>query len=405
MRRYLVVGGLFALSLITYVDRAAISSAKDAVTRDLALNDQAMGAVFSAFALGYALAQTPSGWIADRFGPRLMLSAVVVVWSVLTAATGAVQSFTSILIVRFLFGLAEAGAFPGAARAIYNWLPPSERGRANGIMFSASRWGAAAAFPLMAWLLDAWGWRWAFYLLALPGLAWAAAWFLLFRDRPDLKRVELQTAPATSQPLGETLRSLPFLLALVQYFSVNFVTFLCLSWMLPYLKQRYSLSNADAALYAMWPLLIGGGAQWISGFLVDALYQSGRRSWSRRAPAILGFALAAAGVGALPFAETPLAGAVCFSIAALGADLTISPSWAFCMDVGGSNSGTVSGSMNMAGNLGSFVSANMFPYLQSLTGSAAAYFAMVSLMCVASGFCWIRMRSLSEDRSPSVPRS
>ncbi|MEX2264190.1 MAG: MFS transporter, partial [Bryobacteraceae bacterium] len=88
MSRYLVVAALFVLSLITYIDRAAISSAKDAIGADLSLSDQSMGAVFSVFALGYALAQIPSGWLADRWGPRLALTAVVAVWSLLTALTG-----------------------------------------------------------------------------------------------------------------------------------------------------------------------------------------------------------------------------------------------------------------------------------------------------------------------------
>jgi ACS family glucarate transporter-like MFS transporter len=146
----------------------------------------------------------------------------------------------------------------------------------------------------------------------------------------------------------------------------------------------------------MWPLLVGGAAQWASGFLVDRLYGSRFRPWSRRLPAMLGFALAAAGVGAIPFAGTPLAGAICFSIAAFGADLTISPSWAFCMDVGGSRSGAVSGSMNMAGNIGSFVSANAFPYLQTLTGGTSAYFLMVAAMSVGSGLCWLGMTGRQE---------
>src|SRR5439155_19606197 len=99
---------------ITYVDRAAISSAKDAMAADLALGNQSMGGVFSAFALGYALAQIPAGWLVDRVGPRLMLGGVVSLWSLLTALTGAVSSMGVMLAVRFLFGVAEAGAFPAS---------------------------------------------------------------------------------------------------------------------------------------------------------------------------------------------------------------------------------------------------------------------------------------------------
>ena len=128
--RWVVVAALFVVSLITYIDRAAISSAKGALGADLGLSDDAMGAVFSAFALGYALAQVPAGWLADRFGPRLALSLVVAVWSVFTAATGMARTLGSLLAIRFLFGIAEAGAFPGAARAFRKCAAPRLSSRA-----------------------------------------------------------------------------------------------------------------------------------------------------------------------------------------------------------------------------------------------------------------------------------
>jgi len=147
MIRYLVLAALFVLSLITYIDRAAISSAKQAIGSALLLDDQAMGAVFSAFALGYAIAQIPAGWFADRLGPRLMLTCVVTLWSVFTALTGAATGLWSLLAIRFAFGIAEAGAFPGAARALYSWLPSAERGRAHGILFPAHASAPRLHFP------------------------------------------------------------------------------------------------------------------------------------------------------------------------------------------------------------------------------------------------------------------
>ena len=111
-KRYLVVTALFVLSLILYIDRAAISTAKGPIAAELGLSDAQMGGVFSAFALGYAAAQIPSGWVADRIGPRRALAGVVVLWSLFTALTGAMWGLTPLLAVRFLFGVAEAGAFP-----------------------------------------------------------------------------------------------------------------------------------------------------------------------------------------------------------------------------------------------------------------------------------------------------
>lgn len=392
MPRYLVVAGLFVLSLITYVDRAAISSVKEPLASELRLDDQQIGLAFSIFALGYALGQVPSGWLADRLGPRVMLASIVALWSLLTACTGWVTGFASLLAVRFLFGLAEAGAFPGSARAFFNWLPSSEHGRANGIIFSGSRLGAALAFPLMAWLMTLGTWRDTFFLLAIPGLLWAAAWIILFRNHPATPPARSAGDSGEGTPLAALLRQAPLWRAMLQYFGANFTTFLCLSWMNPYLKQRYALSSADAAFYTMIPLLIAAGAQWATGAMVDRLYRT-QRSISRSRPAMLGFAISAVGALAIPFAPTPALAAACFAVAAFGAEMTISPSWAFCLDIGGRNSGAVSGTMNMAGNLGSFVSANAFPWLARLTGDATAYFVLVAALNGLGVWCWRGMRS------------
>ncbi|MDZ4798908.1 MAG: MFS transporter [Bryobacteraceae bacterium] len=388
MSRYLVVAALALLSWITYLDRAAISSVKDPISLELGLNDKAMGAVFSAFALGYALGQIPAGWGADRFGPRLLLTVVVALWSLLTGFTGLVQTFAALLIVRFLFGLAEAGAYPGTAQAFYNWLPSSEHGRANGVVFAASRIGAALAFPLMAVLLEHGSWRNTFYLLAIPGLLWAVLWYVFFRERT----VPLPSTGRRAMRLSEALRTVPYRLALFQYFATNFTTFLCLSWMNPYLKQRFSLSVSEAAYYTMLPLLVGATAQWISGYTVDRLFKSRLRAMSRALPAMAGFAISAVGAASIPFAPDALTAALFFALATFGAEITISPSWAFCIDLGGKNAGSVSGAMNTAGNLGSFVSANAFPWLHSAFGTAGPYFFLVCAMNLLSALAWTQMR-------------
>ncbi len=395
MSRYLVVAGLFVLSLITYVDRAAIASVKDAMSGDLGLTNQSMGAVFSSFALGYAMAQIPSGWLADRFGPRLLLTLVVVLWSALTGITGLVTTLAVLLVVRFLFGIAEAGAFPGAARAFYNWLPSKEHGRANGIIFAGSRLGAAAAFPLMAWMLDRWNWRIAFYLLAIPGLIWGLGWFLWFRDQPARPLPCAEKTAAPPLELGKAIRA-PFMLyTMLQYFAANFTTFLTLSWMLPYLKAEYNLTASVAAYYATLPLLFGATAQWATGTIVDKLYTSRFQSWSRAFPAVIGFAFSTVGMILLCIVDTPLSAVASFVIASYGVEMTISPSWSYCLDMGGPNSGALSGAMNMMGNFSSFLSANAFPFLQSTTGSADTYFLMTAVLNLIAIFCWTRMRRLA----------
>lgn len=386
MNRLPLLASLFLLSWITYVDRAAISSAKDSLTRDLSLTDQQIGLVFSAFALGYALAQIPSGAAADRWGPRRLLTALVAVWSVLTAATGAATQLLPLAAIRFLFGVAEAGAFPGTARAIYAWMPENQRGLANGVIFAGSRLGAALAFPLMASLLAWTSWRNTFYVLAVPGFAWALVWWICYRDKQTAPRADL--APAAPVSLVAPI----MFPTMLQYFIVNFTTFLCLSWMQPYLKQRFALSQSEAAFYTMIPLLVGAFAQWGTGTLVDRLYaREHTRPWSRRLPAMAGFLLSAVGIGSIPLVSSPGWAAAAFTVAAFGAEMVISPSWVFCLDIGGTRSGAVTGTMNMAGNIGSFVCANLFPLFTTWTGSADAYFYTVMVLDAIAAACWLAM--------------
>ena len=397
-QRYGVVAALFMLSLITYIDRAAISSAKSPMAGELGLSDAEMGAVFSAFALGYAAAQMPSGWFADRIGPRRALAIVVILWSLLTSLTGAMSRLGPLLAVRFLFGIAEAGAYPGSARVFYNWLPAGERGLANGILFSGGLLGAAFAFPICVWLIEHYDWRGAFYLLGLPGLVWAACWLIWFRDYPRERIVHETTASAPDRNLGQVLRSRAMLLAMFQYFAGNFTFYICISWMHPYLLEQYQLTQGQAARYAMVPLLCGASANWAAGFLVDALYKSPYRVWSRRIPGLIGFVLAASGILWVSVAGSAASAILGFAVATFGVEMTISPSWAFCLDIGGKRSGTVSAAMNMAGNFGGFASTNAFPLLRRLTGSPAAYFYTAALLNLLAMLCWSTMKSIDSPQ-------
>lgn len=398
LKRYAVVFVLFILAMITFIDRVCISAAKEPIASELHLSDAEMGLVFSTFALGYAVAQIPAGWMADKAGPRLALTVVVGLWSVLTALTGAARSLASLVAIRLVFGMAEAGAFPGSARAICNWLPTGERGRANGVLFSGSRLGAAFSFPLLTWMLTGFPWRTSFFILGAVGLGWAMFWLLWFRDWPakPLPEVTLPLEAGGGGGLSKILRSKPMIFAMAQYFAGNFTFFICLSWMLPYLKKQYHLADAQAATYAMAPLLVGATSQWFAGWMVDRIYRSRFRVWSRRLPGIIGFALAAAGMIAVTGANSPGVAVACITFAVFGADMTISPSWVFCADIAGKDTGRVSGAMNMLGNIGSFASANAFPYLQGLTGGTSAYFLTAAVFNIIAIACWFNMRSLEE---------
>jgi ACS family glucarate transporter-like MFS transporter len=139
------------------------------------------------------------------------------------------------------------------------------------------------------------------------------------------------------------------------------------------------------------PLYFGAVGNWLSGLLVDALYRRGRRRVSRLGPAVLGFALGAGSLLAAASAPTVGVAVFCFSLATFGVDMTLSPGWTACQDIAGAQTGVLTGAMNMAGNIGSFISSVTFPWLVQATGGAAAYFYVAAAMNVAGLACWFRI--------------
>ena len=301
-------------------------------------------------------------------GRRRCCAWVVTIWSVFTALTGAVYHFFVLLFVRFLFGVGEAGAFPSMARAIYKWIPVQERGIVNGINFSGGRIGAAIALPVVAWLIELTSWRMTFVILGIIGIAWGIFWYYWFSDDPARHRSmssdelayiqdNVQNSSAKEKQaisFKKMFGSGSMWLIMLQYMCSNFTFFFCLTWLFPYLKMKYNLDALEAGFYSSAPLLFGALGNWFSGWLVDFIYKKGKWSLSRKLPAILGFVLAAVGVFASIYMDEVNGAIVFISMAVFGADMTLSPSWSLCVDVGKEHSGAVSGTMNMAGNLGSF---------------------------------------------------
>lgn len=419
-QRFWLVLLLFLHTVNTYMDRICISTAKGAMQDDIAgLDDQMMGYAFGIFAIGYALFQIPAGWFSDRAGPRRALTIVVIVWSIFTAMSGFVYTALSLLIVRFLFGVGEAGAYPGATRALYTWLPAKERGLGQGIFHSGARIGAAASLVMMPLVIDAIGWRATFVLNAVIGLIWGAVWWFWYRDDPadhasvgpgELELIQrgIQDAEApdnTAIPYVQIVTSANVLLAMFQYAASNITFFISITWLQPYIKDTW---GDQYAMYASIPLLFGAVALWVSGYLVTYLHRRGWPVMSRRLPAMIGYTLGA--LGLLLCTRTANSDSVvpfiaCFSLAIFGVEMTLSPSWAFCMDIGGSRSGAVSGAMNMVGNMGAAVSAVAFPYFVAnvtlpvfaeTTGTANSFFVFAACVNLLAVFAWTLMNPLRE---------
>jgi MFS transporter, ACS family, glucarate transporter len=146
--RFILIFCTFLLTVLLYVDRACISAAKEEITTQLGFTLTQFGWIMAMFTLGYALFQTPSGKLADKYGPRIVIGSIVTIWSFLTALTGTAWNYVSMLLIRLFFGAGEAGAFPALSKVVFSWFPVKERGIVQGINFSGSRLGAAFALPL-----------------------------------------------------------------------------------------------------------------------------------------------------------------------------------------------------------------------------------------------------------------
>ncbi|MFK7766696.1 MAG: MFS transporter [Mariniblastus sp.] len=413
-QRFILVFLLFLHTVNTYMDRICISSAKEDMQRDISgLGNLEMGYVFGIFAVGYAIFQIPAGWFSDKAGPRNALTIVVLIWSIFTAMTGFVGTAITLLAVRFLFGVGEAGAYPGATRAMYGWLPAKERGFAQGIFHSGARVGAGFSLILMPMLISVIGWRMTFVANAVVGLAWAAVWWFWFRDDPaDHKSVNQAEAKLIHEGIEEVApvdETIPFiqivtsanvLLAMFQYVAINITAFINLTWLQPYIAETY---GAEYKWLASLPLFSGALALWLSGYAVTAIHRAGYPVMSRRLPAMVGYSMGAIGL----LVCTQFSGAqsawlfiACYSLATFGVEMALSPSWSFCMDIGGKRSGVVSASMNMIGNLGAAVSAVIFPlfvanitipFFAPKTGTANSFFVFAAVMNVLAILCWMLM--------------
>jgi MFS family permease len=298
------------LAVIIYVDRVCMSQAKAFVAADLNLSNVQMGYVFSASTLAYGVFGVVGGSLGDLFGPRKVLSRIVVLWSLFTAATGRAWNLASLMTAQFFFGSAESGAFPLLAKAFTKWLPAAERNRAVGVMWLCSRWGGAITPLLVVWVINLVGWRWTFTAFAVPGILWSALFYWWFRDHPrDHKAVnaaELELMPeapakAASRPSVPWLkiaRSRTMWLLNVQYFCFGYGWYFYITWLPTYVKEARGLDLHRSALLSGIPLFFGGFACIFSGWLASRLERRGFALVRiRRGIAYVGYGGAAGGGG------------------------------------------------------------------------------------------------------------
>jgi len=403
--RHIVLGLTVAAYMITYMDRVVISAAVPTIQKEFGFSLTTMSYIISSFRWGYALFQIPGGWFGDRIGPRRALTIIVTWWSVFTSATALAWSSFSMIVIRFLFGMGEAGAFPIATRSLSRWMLPAERGFAQGITHAGSRLGAAMTPSLVVLVIAGYGWRTAFVMFGMLGLAWSAVWFWYYRDtpaeHPSVNKAELELLsrslggarpPAAPSVPWKKILSSPTLWTLcLMYFCYSYCLAVYLDWFPTYLKNHRGFNLLQMGFYATLPLLAGTAGDLLGGWISDVwAKRTGNLKMARRGVALFGFLLAAGSILPATLTTSPTASVWYTCVAFFALEVTVGVSWAIPLDIGADYAGSVSSVMNTCGNIGGALSPLILAYLvRSYSWDMPFFFSAGFCLIAAALFCRI----------------
>lgn len=407
--RWFLIFWVFWVGAIFYLDRVNISIAGQEIAREFHLSNVQLGWVFSAFIAGYALFQAPAGWLADRYGARVVLTLSVVWWSVFTSLITVVSPrlampVVALIAVRFVLGMGEAVMYPASNCIVAAWIPSTERGIANGLIFSGIGFGAGITPPLVTYVLLHYGWRTSFWASSVLGLIAGLVWYLTARDLPSqhpwITREELahiasgtprlDSGGGKTSKLGwsEILRNRNLFALTFSYFCFGYEAYIFFSWFFIYLHAARGLDLKQSGYYSMLPFLamavcspVGG---WVSDLITRARgKRAGRCYLSAMAIGVsAAFLVFGAHVGTAQLASVVLAGgagALYFSLNCY---------WSMSADIGKRSAGSVSGVMNMGGQIGGAITASLTPAIAGRFGWTASFWVAAGLSA-AGAVAWL----------------
>jgi ACS family glucarate transporter-like MFS transporter len=420
--RWLLIGWIFVISAISYLDRVNISIAGESIRREYRLSYEDLGDVFTAFVIGYALFQAPMGRLADRFGPRRILTFALVWWGIFTTLsayvpTSAASAVLILMIARFALGVGEAVMYPASNRLVAAWIPSHERGVANGFIFAGVGAGAGITPPLIVYVMQNYGWRASFVVSAVIGVAAAAVWYAIARDKPSqhpwLNTAEREyieshlpqraTETKVLVPWGRIVTSRELLAMSGSYFAYGYTAYMFFSWFFIYLNTVRGLDLKSSRYYAMLPFIAMAVCSPLGGWISDRMTRNKGERAGRCGIAVVGMALAAVFVASATQVES--AQLATFMLAGGAGALYLSQSsfWSVTANIAGPSSGAVSGFMNMCGQFGGALVAWVSPRIASRFGWTAS-FLTAAVLCAIGAILWTLVdprRKLFQDTVPA----
>ena len=405
--RWVVLLLLCLMYLITYLDRVSLANTAPFISKEYGFSKVTMGIIFSAFIWAYALFQVPGGWMGDRFGPRRVLSAIMAYRTVIAVLTTRAVGLSSFWGIRFLLGVGEAGAFPTATRAMQMWFPRDERGFVQGVSHAASRLGAAIGPPLAVVIMVHYGWRSVFYVIGVLSLLWSLLYLLVYRNMPEehtkVSRTELarirgidekgeikqaNTQKRPKVPWNILLRHSNMWAVMCAYAAYIYSLWFFLSWLPSYLVEYRKFTLLKMGIFASLPLLAGVVGDTFGGWLTDKLLvKTNNLKFARRSVAIVAMLGCGASTLRAALSANPYTAVYCLTAAMFFLEMTIGPAWAVPMDIGGEFSGTVSGMMNMGGQIVGALSPTIFGILVN-NGSWVAPFVVSACLLFVGAAIW-----------------
>ena len=409
------------MSAIAYLDRVNISIAGKSIAREFNLSNIQLGYIFSAFLVGYALFQAPAGSLADRAGPRLVLTLSVFWWALFTCLitvipTHLVGALLVIIVARFCLGIGEAVMYPASNCIVSAWIPSSERGIANGLIFAGVGFGAGVTSPLITYLMIEYGWRTAFYVSALIGLIAGCIWYWLARNKPAehpwvtagelnfIRQGLLDNAVHSKQaklPWAVILGSRDIWAITLSYFSFGYAAQIFFTWFFIYLSEVRGLNLKQSAFYTMLPFIAISLGSVFGGVLSDQVTKRYGKRLGRCGVAVVGIGLCAIFIAVGTQAASAQVASVILAGGAGALYLAQSSFWSVSAELGGNSAGSVSGFMNMGAQIGGALTASLTPALAAKFGWTAAFLVAAGL-CLLGSLAWLTIRQQPLDQSVAL---
>jgi MFS transporter, ACS family, glucarate transporter len=403
-KRFQLLMVFVAFAVITYLDRNSISVIGNDITKELNLTDEQWGLVLGAFSLAYGAFEIPTGILVDKFGPKITLIRIVLWWSFFTILTGFATGFYFLLIVRFLFGAGEAGAFPTTSVAIARWFPAVERGRIQSVVWMGSRLGGALAPFLSLMIANSYGWRTVFYIFGSLGAIWCVFWWFWYRDEPrDMPNISAEEVAFIEA--GRSLKKpshklLPWktvlkngnLWALMgMYHCLLYGAYFYMSWMPKYLQNGRGIPKSELGFMVSLPFILGMAGCLAGGFTSDYLTKLKGIKFGRRYVGMFGLVMAGICMIIGTLIKDINVAIVFLSLGLAFKDFTLPVSWAVATDIGGQYAGSVAGTMGLAGQIGSAIMASAFGYILKATGSYELPVQIIGCIVILGGLLWFRI--------------